>query len=208
MDENRLGSNQVKIIAFAGPKGAGKTTFAKVFVSRGAVRTRFADVLKRMLLQLPGITEDHVDGSKKEVPLESYGGRTARDLMVWLGEGLRELCGSDIWVRLWQDVVKNLPNRTIVVDDLRYENEAKAIHELGGVVMEIRRSGTQYNPSQGSERGLPSSCVDLVVNPGEGLSRAQEKAAKLAENLGVCGSKPEPPPKPPSPPRVKVFKTR
>lgn len=137
------------IIAFTGLAGAGKSTAAAHLVQRhGYERVRFAGPLKSMLAAL-GCTQEQIDGSEKETPCDLLCGKTPRQAMQWLGtEFGRNLIGDDIWIRAWKAAVDRLPAGVpVVVDDLRFPNEAEAVRAAGGVIVRIDRpgAGTAWN---------------------------------------------------------------
>ena len=151
------------IIAISGPAGSGKTALARILCQdHGFTRVRFAGALKAMLLALPGVEPEHVDGSTetKETPLDALGGRTPRHAMQTLGtQWGRGLMGEDFWLRVWRNAVSELPEDTkIVVDDLRFDNEASMVRALGGVIVELRRvvDGVEieYSQTHASEKPL------------------------------------------------------
>jgi hypothetical protein len=123
------------LIGFCGPIGAGKT-FAADHLARdyGYSRVRFAGPLKAMLRAL-GLSEDQTDGAAKEAPCALLGGRTPRYAMQVLGtEWGRELISPDIWTRAWDHhAARYLDNGLpVVVDDVRFVNEATALLRRGG----------------------------------------------------------------------------
>ena len=127
------------IIGIAGHRGSGKSAAAKILVERGFVRQRFAQPLKDML-KAAGLTDEHVDGSLKEVPCELLGGRTPRHAMQTLGtEWGRDLLHPDLWIFLWRARATQSP--LVVVDDVRFHNEVAAIRDLGGVIWRVERPG-------------------------------------------------------------------
>ena len=155
------------IIAISGPAGSGKTELARILCQdHGFTRVRFAGALKAMLLALPGVEREHVDGptTVKETPLDALGGRTPRHAMQTLGtQWGRGLMGVDFWLRVWR---AGLPEGAdVVVDDLRFDNEADLVRELGGVVVELRRyvgpNLLEYSGEHASEQGV--SKPDVVA---------------------------------------------
>ncbi len=138
------------IVAFTGPKGCGKSTAAKILIERyNFKRHYFAKPLKEMIKCL-GLTEEHVNGSLKEVPCKELDGKTPRWAMQSLGtEWARKLISPNLWVNAWKNT---LPEEfDVVCDDLRFPNELKVLSELGGVVIEVVRPGFERDQSHESE---------------------------------------------------------
>lgn len=143
------------LIAFTGLAGSGKSTAALHLVQRhGFARVRLAGPLKAMLRAL-GLTEQEVDGDQKEEPCELLGGQTPRWAMQTLGtEWGRELISGDLWTRAWWQAVHNVPvGQPVVVDDLRFINEAAAVQALNGTIVLVNRPGAGVgaagHPSEG-----------------------------------------------------------
>lgn len=125
------------IIGLGGPKGSGKSFAADWLVAnRGYTRVKFATALKNMLRVL-GLTDEHIEGSLKEVPCELLNGRTPRHAMQTLGYEWGRNCIDDaLWVDTWRRRVEAIDG-PVVVDDVRYSNEADAVRSLGGIVVLI-----------------------------------------------------------------------
>jgi hypothetical protein len=135
-----------RLVAFTGLAGSGKTTAAQYLVEQhGYVRTRFADPLKSMLRSI-GLGYDEIDGARKELPTPLLCGKTPRWAMQTLGtEWGRNCICPDLWTTLWTERAAecmDLGGR-VVVDDCRFENEARSVRRLGGLVVRIAgRAGT------------------------------------------------------------------
>jgi hypothetical protein len=172
-----------KLIGLAGPKHCGKSTIAleifdivaqhkppewsigrtpNPFVSRH----RFAGPLKTMLRTL-GLTAAQVDGDEKETPCELLGGRTPRAAMQSLGTDWgRNMIDPELWLRATMLRVDEdlAAGKLVVIDDVRFDNEAAAIRERGGVVIKlVRDTGTTSASSHASEAGLSPHLIDIIV---------------------------------------------
>ena len=102
-----------------------------------------------------GLSSEEIDGDLKERPCALFGGKTPRQAMQWLGtEWGRELVNPSLWIDAWKVAVDREPDRLIVVDDVRFSNEAQAIRERGGIVVKIERPGAVSESGSGhiSER--------------------------------------------------------
>lgn len=153
-----------QIIGVLGVAGSGKTLVAKRLVNHyGYTRTRLADPMKRMLKYGLGLSDEELDGDKKMAPMERFGGVTPRHMMQTLGtEWGRYRIYSDIWVDAWRDMVARTEG-SVVVDDVRFPNEAKAIKEMGGVLWRVFRPdvGMMLHPSETSSGEIE---VDATIN--------------------------------------------
>lgn len=131
-----------KLIALIGPAGCGKTTIAKYLErEKNYVHLKFADGLKNMLRSI-GLTEDELEGDLKEVPSETLLGETPRHAMQTLGtEWGRNCINRNIWSNIFR--LRTLKvfeqNYNVVVDDLRFLNEAEVVKSLNGTIIRILR---------------------------------------------------------------------
>ncbi|CAB4130466.1 hypothetical protein UFOVP119_90 [uncultured Caudovirales phage] len=147
----------MKIIGILGVAGSGKTLVSKHLVDHhGFARVRFAEPLKRMLKLGLGLTDAQVDGDEKMTPIADFGGATARHMMQTLGtEWGRRLVFSDIWINVWKrDTAKAGP--LVVVDDVRFPNEAATIKAMGGTLWRVYRPGlnTQDHISERAQAAI------------------------------------------------------
>jgi len=54
------------------------------------------------------------------------------------------------------------PIRGVVVDDLRFNNEAKVVRDLGGIVLGVSRKGT-VQMAHASEAGVDPQYINAIV---------------------------------------------
>jgi hypothetical protein len=127
-----------RIVGLVGTKGSGKTTAAKYLVSaHGYERVPFAAPLKRMLRAI-GLGDAELDGDRKEEPCDLLMGVTPRHAMQMLGtEFGRNAIHPEIWLHLWKAAAAR--HSLVVVDDVRFANEAAVIREMGGRLIRIER---------------------------------------------------------------------
>ncbi len=154
------------VIGLTGYARSGKNTIAEEFVNNAQFeQAGFADNLKSILYSLnPYIfnyglyvrLQNVVDGvgwdEAKSIP-------DVRELLQRLGtEGGRTALGENVWI----DGLFNKPHEAkIVISDLRFKNEADAIHERGGYVIRIDRPGV--GPANGHSSENIDFDVDYVV---------------------------------------------
>jgi hypothetical protein len=145
----------VGLVGFTGKAGAGKSTASHVLVDCGWQRVKFAGPLKDMMRGL-GLSDRHIEGDLKEMPCDLLGGQTPRHAMQTLGtEWGRGLIHPDLWIMLARDriVTAMAAGFNVVVDDVRFENEAALIRELGGYVVDVTRDGAGAG-AHSSESGV------------------------------------------------------
>lgn len=130
-------------IGLIGYAGSGKSTVADVLCREyGYTRRPFAQGLKSMLSAL-GVPSNVLDGNdeEKQKPQAALGGHTTRHAMQTLGTEWGRMCmGYHFWVNRWKATAP--PNNNLIVaDDVRFENEVKAIHDAGGIIIRVERPG-------------------------------------------------------------------
>lgn len=153
-----------KLIAFTGLATCGKTTAADYLVKgHGYVRMSFAQPIRQMLSAI-GVTPQEMSEGKN-VPCEKLCGKTPRFAMQTLGtEWARRHIGDDLWVRALCAHIRTARDYGLrhVIDDCRFDNEAAAVKEMGGVVIRIERPGL-VAMAHASERGISPELVDAVI---------------------------------------------
>ncbi|MFC9736700.1 hypothetical protein ACFVKC_02145 [Streptomyces noursei] len=137
-----------QLIGFAGAARSGKDTAASFLVERGWQRKAFADKVRDMLYATnPMLIDEACRGGLVNLQrlVDVYGWDDVkemypevRQMLQGLGtEGGRATLGENVWVEaLFRDHDTWGPT---VITDVRFPNEADAIRERGGLVVEIRR---------------------------------------------------------------------
>lgn len=173
------------LIGLHGFPGAGKDSVAKLLADYGYARIAFADKMREALLGLnpvviveggrgirlaPLVRAHGWDKLKRSVP-------EVRGLLQRIGtEAGRNIHGEDVWVRLALSSV--WPADKVVVSDVRYPNEAAAIHGRGGVVVNVVRPGCGPVNDHASERVLP--CDYTLHNDGKHIEPLRDSVSHLA----------------------------
>lgn len=156
------------IIAFVGKAGSGKSTAAQYLaVQHGFRIVKFAAPLKRMLSAV-GLDTEEIEGSLKQQPCDRLMGQTPRHAMQTLGtEWGRNCIHPDFWVNLWAMEVET--KRLVAVDDCRFQNEAEAVRDFGGAIIEIRRPSLVIDENvdrHASEAGVGIEPDYVIINDG------------------------------------------
>jgi hypothetical protein len=131
-----------QLVGIAGKAGSGKSTAAQVLIDAGWTRVKMAGPFKDMLRAM-GLTERHIEGDLKEVPCDLLQGQTPRHAMITLGtEWGRDIIGPNLWIDLASRRIKDALDAgcSVVVDDIRFDNEADVIRNLGGCTVRIDRA--------------------------------------------------------------------
>ncbi len=128
------------IVGFSGKAGSGKTTLANFLQDEfGFVRMSFASPLKETVMKYFGLTEEDI---KTKNP-------TARKILQGVGIMMREEVDKRYWIKQLEEKMIYL-DKNIVIDDVRFENEADFIKRSGGILIRIERPGivTMNHPSE------------------------------------------------------------
>ena len=133
------------------PQSGKSTVFEFLNDIAGFERMPFASYPKEIasyILQITGVPDSDAQRlvyTDKEEQIPGFPqGVTARFLLQQLGTNFaRDSIDPTIWVRAWANTVSTLPDTVpnIVVDDVRFENEARTIREMGGYLWKVERPG-------------------------------------------------------------------
>jgi hypothetical protein len=143
------------IIGICGLKSSGKSTLAGLLCDKkGFVRLAFAEPIRDMLhafLLYQGASYVTIDrilhGDLKEEASPYFNGKTYRHVIQTLGtEWGRDLIDQNLWVSAWSRKVDQYFH--VVVDDLRFLSEAKAIKDRKGIIIRLERDGANIGDDQ------------------------------------------------------------
>lgn len=147
------------IIGISGKAGSGKDTAAKMlevlyanpnisyedFANRRYKNfadiqiVHFADTLKETAQVLFRIGEWETNTQEGKKTTINWIGKTVRELLQGIGQGLRDAIDFDIWVKILFANTEGWSN--YIIADVRYPNEIKAIKERNGILLRIDREG-------------------------------------------------------------------
>ena len=189
-----------QVIALYSPAPqSGKSTVAEMIRSvlwsnnKSCIVYSFASPIKKMLyilLEELGIkdAEDRVYGNKKEEPIKLLGSKNPRYIMQTLGtEWGRQLIHDRLWINIMINKIKESPNHTIIIDDMRFPNEKAALEALDALCInvffyKIIRPGSDYTPNHASEGSMDDLLFDEVIINDGSISDLRKKVEKI---LGV-----------------------
>ncbi len=178
----------MKLIGLSGAARSGKDTVGRYLIEKyNFKRYAFADPLKKAASEMFGIPlEDFHNDNKKEV-MNEFWEFSPRQIAQLLGtECGRKIFRDDIWIKraemAWvehQQTIAEIAPETfghidglagMVVTDVRFENEAQWIKDMGGFNIHIIRPGKDGNvglSNHASEAGYPDDLKDhIILNDG------------------------------------------
>ena len=147
------------IIGISGKAGSGKDTAAKMlevlyanpdisyedFANKRYKNfadiqiVHFADSLKETAQVLFRIGEWETNTQEGKKTTINWIGKTVRELLQGIGQGLRDAIDPDLWVKILFANTEDWSN--YIIADVRYPNEIYAIKKRNGVLIRIDRKG-------------------------------------------------------------------
>lgn len=187
----------MKVIAFTGKMGSGKSTAleflsgSKLFDNRTLFYVKFAEPLYDIQEYIYGRIA-HV--YRRPEPLVKD-----RKLLQWLGTDWgRNTVSENLWIDIWKNEVETLlrrfPRALILTDDCRFDNEAEAIRKMDGIVIHVAglRADSPLDDAVSnhvSELGLELDSIDHYVWNNGTVEEFHESLRVLFQELvGRSGS--------------------
>ncbi len=182
----------MKIIGFNGGMGSGKTTaidlLRQTIPNKAIVPIKFAETLYNI--------QDYIYSQVALVYQKPEGFVKDRKLLQWLGTEWGRGLNENLWVEIWKakvDLASRLgPDIIIVSDDCRFDNEASAIHQLGGTVIKINRNNNLQAAHGGvgianhaSEAGIKSDLVDFIIENNSTVEDYKVSLSTLYREMGL-----------------------
>lgn len=165
------------IIGLTGLAGCGKDTIASHLKSRdpyGTTSYAMASPLKKGLSLMLNIPLEDIEDPKLKNKENYKFDRSIRYMAQTLGtEWGRNLINENLWTMIAKENIENLYELypTVIITDVRFDNEAALIKEMDGIVIQVIRADnpyTKYVSTAGvnahvSENGLTDDMVDFIV---------------------------------------------
>jgi dephospho-CoA kinase len=182
------------IIGITGKIGSGKTTISKYLEEIGYQEYQFAKPLKD-IAKIFGFTEIQLNGNQtdKLIPHPLWG-ISAREFLQKLGtdifrDKLREIIPAmkieeSVWVDIFKhQIAQNSEHKNWVVSDVRFEDEAKAIKSMGGIIIRIRKKSDEKGRHI-SETSMDSIKPDYSIeNDGITLDELRNNIQKIGKQV-------------------------
>ena len=187
----------MKIRAFGYRRGVGKDTLANIVQRELRLKHRglkvnvvgFADQLKQVCyslygwlgLESPRYYHEHPEDKDKEIMGLPCGWKTPRDIWIAVGNHVRAL-DKNVWINA---LLKTTTCDVLLISDLRFPKEIKAVREQNGLVCRIDRPQTEGADGQPDTvlMAIPDEQWDAVyVNDGD-LHKLHRIAIQIASEL-------------------------
>lgn len=159
------------IIGLIGHARSGKDTVADYMVRwYGFRKIAVADPLKRGCQEMFGWTDAQVYGSEKDL-VDPAWNVTPREMLQFVGTELFRQAlayrfpsiGPELWIHRMQSRIRATPGCDWVVTDVRFENEARALREMNGVIVRVVRQPTISASAHVSEQEHQRIPADYTI---------------------------------------------
>ena len=182
------------VIGIAGSGlASGKTTLAHYLEGKGWNKIPFAETLKQAAKALDPLLEGGLrlsdllaEGMTEEEAKRLY--PEYRRILQRMGTEVgREIFGEDFWTDIWEK--KASMARSVVVDDVRFLNEALKIKEKGILVF-VKRAVTGPHDHASEAQNLDlEKLADVVLENSGSLAGFRTKIGKIYPELVVLADK-------------------
>lgn len=106
---------------------------------------------------------------------------SGREYLQNFGVAAREVYGENFWVELALDNAWQYND--VVITDVRFENEAKAIKEHGGFVFHVFRDKDEQDGTHISEKKLPEELIDYYIDNTGDLDNLKENLTNAFNDI-------------------------
>lgn len=153
------------LIGLCGKANSGKNTVAALLPATGVIA--FADPLYAGLANILGVTVETLQDRDFKEAVVPWIGKSPRQMLQTLGtEWGRGMVCDDLWVRIARRRIESAGD-FVVVTDVRFDNEAEMLREMGGEVWLVERPGADTCVPHESEKGISDKFITRrIVNAG------------------------------------------
>ena len=175
------------IIGFCGRKGSGKTELAKICEEFGYKRLYFAEPIKRIISELLSCTIDELNELKTverkytfgtmdiafiaketDIPVDYLNSmlngvvfNNVRQIMQYIGTDVIRYYDSNWHVKKIKEQIKE--GEKYVIDDVRFQNEAEMINDMGGDLWFVTRPIIKGLSKHESENSILWQKIDNII---------------------------------------------
>ena len=183
----------MKIIGCGGQLGSGKDSLSDYLAKRLNERQHndhvklwnrigFAHAVKKVFMDTFDVSWDFIEEWKrKDEPPPGFD-LPVRKCLQFIGDGFRKM-KSNIWIEIGLRA-----DRNIIISDIRYNNEAKAIRKADGINVLVWRPGFENNDPNPSESQIKPTVNWFVKSGMEGDVRVSSVPKICYEQWGENGA--------------------
>ena len=176
----------MKLIGITGKARSGKDEIAKHLWARHAfTRIAIADPVKLTAQSAFRLSHDEAFKGENKEEILTYWGMSPRQIFQKTGDIYKEVFGEAFWIKRWLLSYGTFGSTDdIVVPDIRFDNEAKSIRNLGGTLIRVVR-GDGLAGAEGehrSEAGITIP-VDFTINNEGSLEDLWSEVDRIVRSL-------------------------
>lgn len=157
------------LIGLCGPAGAGKNTVAEFLTDSDGCsfkQVAFADPLYECVSTITGLPVARLKDRGVKEAVIPWLGKSPRQLLQSMGtEWGRQAVHDQIWIRITLDRIRDdlAAGRSVVITDVRFDNEAEAIIKAGGDVWKVTRPGWRCLDEDAAKHPSEAGVNDLLI---------------------------------------------
>ena len=180
-------------LGVAGAQGSGKDTLAGMLAGKipNGVVTGFAEKLKQIAMEVFGLSWEDCYTQEGKERYNEFWEMTNREILQKLGtEAMRNGFRQDIWVKFVEKKFIDNPDKSFVVCDVRFNDEAEFVLSQGGAIVKVVRDSVKSNLTEeqkehASEKGIDDKYIYKVIENNGSLENLENEGMKfLAEYQG------------------------
>lgn len=158
-----------KFIGIHGKAQSGKDTVAKELRRMFQRKDEYASVyafaspvkmVASTIYHIPAWMLDDEDCKSK--PYDTTDGKTLREILILVGEGLKPILGRDVWIKHIDNFV-NVLSGVVILSDIRNQDELDYLKSKDAFLIKLRRNIPSSASGKAMEDGLPDEMFDLVI---------------------------------------------
>jgi len=174
------------LIGLCGPAGAGKNTVAEFLMDSDGgpfAQIAFADPLYECVSTITGLAVAKLKDRDVKEEVIPWLGKSPRQLLQTLGtEWGRGTVHPEIWIRIAMErAAKHLTFNSVVITDVRFDNEAQAVIDAGGEVWRVTRPGWRCLADEAaahqSEAGVSDHLLARIIDNSGSLDDLRRQLA-------------------------------
>lgn len=171
-----------KVIGIAGAARTGKDTTADFILAKiGGYKYSLAQPIREMLRPLGIHMEQPYWKQNKEKTIPAFNASPRRIMQTLGTEWGRQTIDPNIWLNLMIARLHGRPG--MIIPDVRFDNEAKAIRDRGGIIIHLTRDSAPKVEAHASENGVKAIEGDYHINNNGDLESLQQSVNTLLDEI-------------------------